>query len=103
MIVVLIIGILLAIAVPGWMNARDNSRQKTCVSNLTQISNAKDIWALDTRQPDGAACAQGDLWPNYIAGGAFPLCPTNGSYTIGVVGATPTCSYVVGEWPHILN
>jgi len=103
MIVVLIIGILLGIAMPGWMNARENSRQKTCVSNLKQISDAKEIWALDTRQQDGAPCTQGDLWPNYIAGGSFPSCPTAGTYTIGAVGETPTCSYTAGKWPHILN
>ena len=34
MIVVLIIGILLAIAVPNFMKARDNSRAKSCMENL---------------------------------------------------------------------
>ncbi len=103
MIVVLIIGVLLMIAMPGWMRARENSRQKTCVSNLRQISDAKEIWALDTKQQDGAPCATTDLWPNYINGGSFPSCPTNGTYTIGAVGETPTCTYTVGLFPHILT
>jgi prepilin-type N-terminal cleavage/methylation domain-containing protein len=103
MIVVLIIGILCMIAVPGWMNARDNSRQKTCLSNLRQINDAKEIWATDTRQSDGAPCTQGDLWPGYIGGSAFPACPTNGTYTIDVVGNSPSCSITSGRWPHILQ
>lgn len=102
MVVVLIISILLMIAVPGWMNARDNSRQKTCVSNLRQISDAKEIWATDTKQSDGAPCTQSDLFPNYISGSKFPSCPTNGTYNIDVVGNPPSCSINTGRWPHIL-
>jgi prepilin-type N-terminal cleavage/methylation domain-containing protein len=103
MIVVLIIGILLAIAMPQWMNARENSRSKTCVSNLRQINDAKEIWAMETRQVDGAPCTPADIYPAYIKGTTFPSCPTSGVYTVGAVGAVPTCTVVTGQWPHILN
>lgn len=102
MIVVLIIGILLAIAVPAWMSSRDNSRQKTCVSNLRQISDAKEIWAMDTKQVDGAGCTQADLWPGYMGGASFPTCPSDGVYAINAVGADPTCTRNTGKWPHVL-
>lgn len=100
MIVVLILGILALIAIPGWMNARDSSRQKTCLSNLRAIADAKEEWAMDTRQPDGGPCTQNDIWPTYIKGTQFPSCPTAGVYTIGNVGQDPTCSYQAGNWPH---
>jgi prepilin-type N-terminal cleavage/methylation domain-containing protein len=50
MIVVLIIGILLAIAVPSFMNARERSRANACRSNLRQIQAAKEQWAMATNQ-----------------------------------------------------
>lgn len=91
MIVVLIIGILLAIAVPNFIKARESARTKSCVANLKQIDSAKQQWAMekkkigtDTPQPD-------DLWGagTYIR--EQPKCPSSGSYTIGTVDANPTC------------
>jgi prepilin-type N-terminal cleavage/methylation domain-containing protein len=54
MIVVLIIGILLAIAVPNFVRARESSRAKACVSNLKQIDAAKEQWAMDNNKRTGA-------------------------------------------------
>jgi prepilin-type N-terminal cleavage/methylation domain-containing protein len=90
MIVVLIIGILLAIAVPNFVRARESSRAKACVSNLKQIDAAKEQWAMDNNKSDGAACAMTDLVPNYIK--STPSCPSGGTYTVGNVGTNPTCS-----------
>ena len=50
MIVVLIIGILLAIAVPNFVRARESSRAKSCQANLKQIAGAKEQWALDNKK-----------------------------------------------------
>jgi type II secretory pathway pseudopilin PulG len=101
MIVILIIGLLLAMAIPNWLNTRENSRQKACINNLTEISDAKDIWAADTKAVDGATPTSTDLAPTYIK--VFPICPASGSYTINTLGVAPTCSYTTGQWPHILN
>jgi prepilin-type N-terminal cleavage/methylation domain-containing protein len=92
MIVVLIIGILMAIAVPNFVRARDSSRRNTCIANLKQIDSAKEQWAMDTRKNAGDACAMTD-----IAGGtsylkAAPACPSGGTYTVAAVGTNPTCS-----------
>src|SRR5207302_1987557 len=46
MIVVLIIGILLAVAIPSFVQARESSRAKACVANLKQIDSAKQQWAM---------------------------------------------------------
>ena len=91
MIVVLIIGILLAIAIPNFIRARETSRAKSCQSNLQHIDSAKEQWAMDNKKTaTDTAPTSGDLAPTYIK--TYPTCPSNGTYTIDVVGATPACS-----------
>jgi len=90
MIVVLIIGILLAIAVPNFIKARETSRAKACQSNLRQIDAGKEQWAMDNKAADGDAVTMGDLVPDYIK--KTPECPSGGTYTVGNVGEDPTCS-----------
>jgi prepilin-type N-terminal cleavage/methylation domain-containing protein len=93
MIVVLIIGILLAIAVPNFMKARESSRTKACVANLKQIDAAIEQWAMDNKKAGGDAVVIGDL-----TGGAEPYlttapeCPSGGAYAMTTVNANPTCS-----------
>jgi prepilin-type N-terminal cleavage/methylation domain-containing protein len=99
MIVVLIIGILLAIAVPNFVRARAASRQKACVANLRQIESAKQQWAMDNRQPPTASpawpadlvSAGGTATEKYIKG-ATPVCPTTGAaYAPNTVNTDATC------------
>lgn len=90
MIVVLIIGILLAIAVPNFIKARESSRGKTCVANLRQIEAAKEQWAMENRMGPTDTPVQGDLSPTYMK--AWPSCPSGGNYTIGNVQTAPVCS-----------
>ncbi|MBX3097772.1 MAG: type II secretion system protein [Fimbriimonadaceae bacterium] len=67
MIVVLIIGILLAIAVPNFMTARQNSRANTIIANLEKIEDAKEQCAMNEGLVAGDTCASmGDhltQWP----------------------------------------
>jgi prepilin-type N-terminal cleavage/methylation domain-containing protein len=89
MIVVLIIGILMAIAVPNFIKARSSSRQKTVISNLRQIDGAKERWAMETGKITGDACVSADLTPAYIK--TFPdNTPVTGSYLPNVVGSSPS-------------
>jgi len=92
MIVVLIIGILLAIAIPNFIKARETSRTKSCVSNLKQIDAAKEQWAMDNKQPEGAACTAADIDP-YIKGGVPTQCPADSAsgYDVNAIGTNPTC------------
>ena len=93
MIVVLIIGILLAIAVPNFIKARENSRQKSCIANLKQIESAKEQWAMDTRAANTATPVDGDLFgtttTHYIK--AKPVCPSAGTYTLNNMATRPVC------------
>ena len=95
MIVVLVIGILLAMAIPEWVTSRENSRQKTCLSNLTELNNAKEQWATEFKKSDSASPTSGDLVPSYLK--EFPLCPTSGTYTIGPV--RPECNMLLYDRP----
>jgi prepilin-type N-terminal cleavage/methylation domain-containing protein len=101
MIVVLIIGILLAIAVPNFVKARESSRAKSCVANLKQIESAKEQWAMDSKAAPSDTPADTDLYgtDKYIK--TTPACPSNGSYTVGAMSARPTCSRPTTEG-HVL-
>jgi prepilin-type N-terminal cleavage/methylation domain-containing protein len=93
-IVVLVIGILVAIAFPNYLAARTNSRVKTCLSNLKRIEDAKDMWAaenygLATSTPTQAQLL-GDATTGYIK--SWPECPENGTYAINNMATRPTCS-----------
>lgn len=96
MIVVLIIGILLAIAVPNFVKARERSRAKTCVGNLKQIDSAKEQYAMENKLADGDAVDGAALWGDGSTPGDYikkvPACPSGGDYTVGNVGEDPTCS-----------
>lgn len=91
MIVVLIIGVLLAIAVPNWFRARENSQVRTCVSNLRQIEEAKEQYAMAHNLPGGGSVTSEDLAPDYIR--TWPSCPSGGTYDVNAVDAFPTCSF----------
>ena len=44
MIVVAIIGLLAAIAIPSFMKARTTAQKNSCINSLRQIESAKDQW-----------------------------------------------------------
>lgn len=90
MIVVLIIGILMAIAVPNFIQARSTSRKNSCIANLKQIDSAKEQFAMEAKLDTGATVNWADLTPTYMK--AQPTCPGGGTYTIDVVGTNPSCS-----------
>ena len=90
MIVVLIIGILLAVAIPSFVQARETSRAKACVANLKQLDSAKQQWAMDQKAGSTASPASSDLSPTYVR--SYPTCPESGTYTINDIGTLPTCS-----------
>jgi len=99
MIVVLIIGILLSIAVPNFIKARETSRSKTCMGNLKQVDSAKEQYAMENKLGEGEAIGD-PLWPDYIK--KEPVCPSGGDYTVGNVGEDPVCSYAATDPLHAL-
>lgn len=90
MIVVAIIGLLAAIAVPNFVNARTNARTSACINNLRLIDAAKEQWALETNAADDAEPTEDEV-KTYLKGGAMPTCPADGSYSVEAIGTPPTC------------
>jgi len=109
MIVVAIIGLLAAIAIPNFVRARTSAQSNTCINNLRQIDAAKQQWALETRQPGSAEPVATDIDP-YLgrnASTAGLVCPAGGttatfaaSYVINAVTNVPTC--VIDPANHLL-
>ena len=109
MIVVAIIGLLAAIAIPNFVKARATSQANACINNMRQIDAAVNEWALETGQKTGATAPSltTDLTP-YIKlnkNNDIPSCPAGGSYTVASVGTSPqvTCSLANTVTPaHVL-
>ena len=95
MIVVAIIGLLAAIAIPNFVKARATSQANACINNLRQIDAAANEFALEAHKSTGNTINYPtDLTP-YIklnANGSIPPCPAGGNYVCATVGNNPTCS-----------
>lgn len=89
MIVVTIVGLLATIAVSNFIIARDSSRVKVIQSNLRQIDQAKEQWAFEQKQPEGAAVADVSVLQDYFRGGGIHLVVQE-TYEPNPVGTPPT-------------
>src|SRR5271156_3911688 len=94
MIVVAIIGLLAAIAIPNFVKARTTSQENACINNLRLIDAAKQQWALENKKQSTDTPKTEDIQPYLGRGtkGEMPTCPAGGTYTYGTVGEKPTCS-----------
>jgi len=95
MIVVAIIGLLAAIAIPNFIKARATSQQNACINNLRQIDGAINEWALETGQSNGNTVTAVSTVSAYIklnSNNLVPGCPAGGTYTTSTVGANPQVS-----------
>ena len=97
MIVVAIIGLLAAIAIPNFVRARTSSQTNACINNLRQIDGAIQQWALETKQAANAAVLVANITP-YLK--SVPTCPADSaatfatSYTLTTVSNSPVCQIV---------
>jgi competence protein ComGC len=93
MVVVLIISVILNMALPTFITARNNTQTKACITNLRHIQDAKDEWSIVARQPLTATPAWTDLAPYIQLNGQTQLtCPTKGGvYVINDVQDVPLC------------
>lgn len=108
MIVVAIIGLLAAIAIPNFVKARTTSQKNACINNLRQIDGAKQQWALENKQTSAATPVEADIAP-YVGRDAAAVtisfvCPAGGtaasfgaSYNINAVSTAPTCKIDAGN------
>ena len=95
MIVVAIIGLLAAIAIPNFIKAREASQKNACIANLKQIDGAKQTWALENKKVSTDNCVATDIYGATLYIRDEPTCPaTAGAYNIGIVSAKPLCTGV---------
>jgi prepilin-type N-terminal cleavage/methylation domain-containing protein len=100
MIVVAIIGLLAAIAIPNFIRARQTSQTNACINNLRQIDAAKQQWALENGQLASAvpASAAIGIYVGRLGTGTDVFCPLTGNtgsafagYNILAVSVVPSC------------
>ena len=93
MIVVAIIGLLAAIAIPNFVRARTQSQKNACINNLRQIDGSVQQWALENKKAASATVQFSDI-SSYLKNSV--VCPLGGtafsdSYTVSNVGSKPAC------------
>jgi prepilin-type N-terminal cleavage/methylation domain-containing protein len=105
MIVVAIIGLLAAIAIPNFIKARETARKNTCINNLRLIDGAIQQWALENGKNSTDSITSAILTTSltqYLGrGGTGKInstqsggvrCPSTGTYKGSTVNAKPTCT-----------
>ena len=98
MIVVAIIGLLAAIAIPNFVRARTTAQMNACINNLRQVDGAIQQWALENKKDTAATVVEADVTP-YLKNSV--VCPSGGttfadSYTISTVAVQPICQKQAG-------
>jgi prepilin-type N-terminal cleavage/methylation domain-containing protein len=92
MIVVAIIGLLAAIAIPNFIKARQASQRAACVANLKTMDGAKATWALEQKKTNTDSPTDADLFGNTSYIREKPSCPAGGAYSLNDVQTKPTCT-----------
>ena len=108
MIVVAIIGLLAAIAIPNFIKARATSQANGCIANLRQLDGAITAWALENGKSNGDPIGGISSVSNYLklnSQSTVPGCPASGTYNTHNVGDTPQvdCTLSAGTPPHVIN
>lgn len=125
MIVVAIIGLLAAIAIPSFMKARTTSQKNACINSLRQIESGKDQYALEQGRTNGWGWTdENEAFSNLVstAGGSsgyikgYPSCQASANanakgtllrsvadYNVNAIGYAPSCMVVqAGTDAHVL-
>jgi prepilin-type N-terminal cleavage/methylation domain-containing protein len=100
MIVIAIIGLLCAIAIPNYVRARANSQASACINNLRQLANAADQFALEHGETTGDTINYPNDVTPYIklnSANAIPACPAGGTYSLQTLGSVPQAVCSLGN------
>jgi len=95
MIVVAIIGLLAAIAIPNFVRARETAQLNSIGNNLRIIEGAKEQWALENKKVTTDTVAMSDLTA-YFKNNIIPPSLANETYAVATVGALTTATLPSG-------
>jgi prepilin-type N-terminal cleavage/methylation domain-containing protein len=102
MIVVAIIGLLAAIAIPNFVKARTASQANACIANMKQIDGAKATWALEAKKNNTDTPAAADLFGATAYIRVAPVCPSGtAAYVLTAVDTPQTCPNVAANPTHV--
>jgi hypothetical protein len=90
-ILFVVLAMMLALAIPNFIRARNTRCCNACVNNLRQIDGAKQQWAVENKKEATDTPTPDDIRV-YIKNSQFPDCPEGGTYQVNPVGKDPTCS-----------
>lgn len=108
MIVVAIIALLAAIAIPSFLKSRTSARTSACINNLRLLDHAQNEYATASNLPEGFAMTIAAVLP-WMKGNVEPFCPQSDgssqhySFPGPSIQNPPICP-VVGTWTdHVLK
>ena len=100
MIVIAIIALLAAIAIPTLLRAAAKSQATTCINNLRQIDSAVQQFSVVAGKHVGETITYPTDLTAYIKlnkNGEIPPCPAGGTYTLNTVGTIPSAECSLGS------
>ena len=91
MMVVMIIGLIAVLVVPGFISSREQTRARLCMTSQRVIDGAVDHWAMAYGVPEDTTAPPDNLLP-YIKFHAWPVCPCGSiRFDDPVVGVPVNC------------
>ena len=112
MIVVAIIALLTAIAIPAFLQYRRDAQASVCSNALRLIHHAKEVLAIKYNYTNGWAAADSAAWwtllDPYLDSTNVLTCPLTDQsgtvhYSYNPVGTVPTCTLVASYTDHFIN
>lgn len=101
LVVVLILAILMAVALPLYLSAVQDSQKKTCRANLQTIANAVQSARVKSMATDYSTFISGGVstsdLPDLLV---IPICPTGGTYSLSTGSSGTNSTFKVGCTNH---
>lgn len=87
-----VVGLLAAIAIPSFVKARSTSIEHACVNNMRQIDSAKEQAAMQYNISEGEPVPEDKVSEFMKFGLEGTTCPDGGEYEVHPLGQDPECS-----------
>ncbi len=92
MIVVVLVVVLGALAIPKIIKTRSTSSSNPCIAHLKQMDGAKQQWAVENKKLRTDVPTDSDIYGPTLYIRAKPQCQLGGTYQLNAVSVSPTCS-----------